>query len=56
MAKITILEKDLTKASFQISPTDVVYVPGLSINENCTKELLLCKSVADFEKENGGNV
>lgn len=53
MAKITILEKDLTKASFQISPTDVAYVPGLSVNENCTKELLLCKSVADFEKEYG---
>ncbi len=53
MAKITILEKDLTKASFQASPTDIAYVPGLSIKEDATKDPLLCKSVVDFEKEFG---
>ena len=53
MAKITILEKDLTKASFQISPEDVVFVPGFSIKEDATTDLTYCDTLAKFEDKFG---
>lgn len=53
MAKITILEKDLTKASFQISPEDVVFVPGFSIKDDATTDLTYCETINEFEEKFG---
>ena len=53
MANITILEKDLTKAAFQLSPEDVVFVPGFSVKDDATTDLTYVETIEDFEKAFG---
>ena len=58
MPRITINEVDLTSASYQLSSTDIVFVPGKSIknDEDTLKlehELVLCESVSEFENNFG---
>ena len=53
MPNIEILERDLTKASFQISPTDVAFVPGFSAKDDATLDLKYCETIKDFEDNFG---
>lgn len=58
MPRITINEVDLTSASYQLSSTDIVFVPGKSIKndvdtQKLVHELVLCESVSEFENKFG---
>ena len=53
MPRITINEVDLTKASLQPSPTDIVFVPGLSCLSDATSDITFCETLSDFENSFG---
>ena len=53
MPKITINEIDLTTASYQPAETDIAYVPGFSVNDDATNDLIFCETVSEFEKAFG---